>query len=253
MSPATAWRSPDGARVNPLVVVVAAGLALASGGSYAFATAGRIAPAVSKAARVTSCDVDGVRASFSVSYDSTIGGYAVDAVRVRDIASACAGRSVSVVLNGKDSVPMADAAGTGIVTGDTADLELGTHVAAAQVRSVGVVLGGAADVPTPAPTLAQPLTDATGCGRGSRSGRTLTGTDGRDCLHGTSRADLLFGRAGNDQLFGGLGNDRLDGGAGNDLLVGGPGADVLSGGAGYDVCIGGAGKNRYLGCEVMHR
>jgi Ca2+-binding RTX toxin-like protein len=252
------------------LVVLAIGLFVATGGSYAGTVIGlRSGSAPAKPAAARACDVDGVRVSYSMSYDRVVAGYAVDAVHVVDIASACQGQVVQVVLKGVGDATLAGGTGKGVVDAGGADLGLGADVSAAAVRSVDVALGG-----SPAALIAH----APHCGRGTRAQKTLRGSNGPDCLYGSSRADvivgrggkdLLAGRGGNDRLAGGAGpdllsggfgtdtlnggpgNDSLDGGAGNDVLRGGRGNDVLRGGRGRDVCIGGPGKDRFAGCEVI--
>ena len=103
-----------------------------------------------------------------------------------------------------------------------------------------------------------------GSGGGSGSGRTLTGTPGRDRLRGGAGDDTIIGLGGNDTLIGLGGNDRilgngskdklngnqgnddLLGGAGNDTLRGGGGNDILRGDRGVDILIGGNGRDRFI-------
>jgi Ca2+-binding RTX toxin-like protein len=71
----------------------------------------------------------------------------------------------------------------------------------------------------------------------------IFGEDGNDTIEGGDGADDLVGGAGADSIDGGLGDDfvagdtgldRLRGGDGNDSLYGGGGADMLDGGVGLD-------------------
>lgn len=252
------------------LVVLSIGLFVAAGGSYAGTAIGlRAGSSPAKPTPARACDVDGVRVSYSISYDRVVSGYSVDAVHVLDIAAACQGQVVQVVLKGAGDAALAGGTGKGVVDAGSADLGLGTDVSAAAVRSVDVALGG-----SPAALIAH----APHCGRGARSRKMLRGSNGPDCLYGSRRADVIVGRggrdlvtgrggndrlaggagpdllsggSGNDTLNGGRGNDSLDGGSGNDVLHGGRGNDVLRGGSGRDVCIGGPGKDRFTGCEVI--
>ena len=252
-------------RAIRILLTLAAVIAVASGGSYAGAKFNdSSAPTVTTDTTSDApCDVDGVRISYSLAYDRVIAGYAVDAVKVLDIASQCNGQLVSVVLRGPDGTTLGGGTGHGTVGGDAVTLALGADVAAARVQDVSVSLGG---TPTPTtaaastrassskepsvhvpstndPSVHTPSADAPACARGIRTGFTVTGTAGRDCLYGSARSDRLVGGASSDILSGAAGNDRLDGGPGPDFLSGGAGADVLLGGTGNDVLEGGAGAD----------
>lgn len=225
------------------LVVLAIGLFAAVGGSYAGTAIGlQNGSAPTEPTSTGACDVDGVRVSYSISYDRAVAGYAVDSVHVLDIAAKCQGQMVRVLLKGAGNETLAGGDGEDVVDAGGAQLWLGAGVSAAAVRSVEVALGG-----FPAPLIPY----GRHCGRGSRLGKTLRGSNGPDCLYGSSRADVIVGLGGNDSLDGGSGNDALHGGPGNDVLRGGRGNDVLRGGPGRDVCIGGPGKDRFVGCEVV--
>jgi Ca2+-binding RTX toxin-like protein len=90
-----------------------------------------------------------------------------------------------------------------------------------------------APAPTPTPTP-------------STSGRTFTGTPGKDTLSGTDLDDVLLGKGNNDKLFGNGGNDVMNGGLGNDVLNGGAGNDTLDGSRGKDRLIGGDGNDVFV-------
>lgn len=252
---------------------------LAVGGAYA---GSRVSSGTQAAVAepAEDCDVDGVRVSYSISYEQAIAGYAVDTVRVLEVAAACAGHDIEVVLRNASGAPLRRATGTAGVTNGVADLRLARGVPASDVQRVDVALRRRADgvdssypVAVAEPGLTAPVTmprvtfprcasrsgavRPMGTGRNCRIvsnlPRVLIGGSRRDVLSGGPGNDRIAGRGGADLLRGGRGNDRLDGGAGNDRLEGGLGNDNLIGGPGRDVCIGGPGRDRFRSCEVIRR
>ncbi|PUA29737.1 MAG: hypothetical protein B0W54_03980 [Cellvibrio sp. 79] len=73
----------------------------------------------------------------------------------------------------------------------------------------------------------------------TKTGVTLSGTNGIDVLTGTGFSDVLSGGDADDTLTGNHGDDTLNGDLGNDRLFGGLGADTLNGGEGDDFIQGG--------------
>jgi Ca2+-binding RTX toxin-like protein len=97
---------------------------------------------------------------------------------------------------------------------------------------------------------------------GTSAANTLVGTLEEDTVFSLGATDRLLGLSGNDRLDGGVGNDILDGGvdndnllgaAGNDALVGGAGNDTVNGGVGNDVLTGGVGSDRLIGAAGNDR
>jgi 5'-nucleotidase / UDP-sugar diphosphatase len=75
------------------------------------------------------------------------------------------------------------------------------------------------------------------------TGRSLTGTTGRNVLRGAIGDDDLSGLGGNDRLIGLAGNDALNGGNGNDKMFGNEGRDRFLGGRGNNLLVGGRGAD----------
>jgi Ca2+-binding RTX toxin-like protein len=69
----------------------------------------------------------------------------------------------------------------------------------------------------------------------------VRGTRNNDIITGSNGFNRLRGDSGNDILNGLGGDDRLEGGNGSDTLDGGDGRDFILGDAGNDILIGGAG------------
>lgn len=95
---------------------------------------------------VASCDTDGVTVKFADAYQTAAKGYAVTALTLSGIATACAGQTVTVDL--LDADPAASAAsltqltGTVAAGGGTLTLPVSASVKAADVKGVAVVIAG---------------------------------------------------------------------------------------------------------------
>lgn len=101
-------------------------------------------------ATVASCDSDGVNATYSLAYDSTLAAYKIAGVVVNGINAACAGKSVTVNLTDSSNASLASATktypGTGTTLSFTAgtggDLTPTTTIAASSVANVNTVING---------------------------------------------------------------------------------------------------------------
>lgn len=107
---------------------------------------------------------------------------------------------------------------------DDADLRVQRTFAAADVRSIRVVLHDGDDKATADEEVVVPV--------------RIDGGEGDDDLRGG---------AGDDHLVGGPGRDQLRGDEGDDVLVGGEDRDKLDGGDGQNLVIGGSGSDDVRG------
>ncbi len=217
------------------------------------------------------CDIDGVGVSYSVAFSGTPPAFRVTEVTLTDVASSCAGASVSVSLYSTPPPTGAViASGTATVPtafgGGSVPVDMSPEPPAQDVNWVEVVLAGGS-APT-IPECSGIKVDRTYSG--SDDGESITGSNfndlmsgnggddhlyggnNKDCLLGGPGDDQLYGENGKDVLLGGEGDDRLYGGNGSDVLYGGPGNDRLDGGPGRDVCYDTQGSNTFVNCERVN-
>jgi hypothetical protein len=92
-------------------------------------------------ASVASCQATGSpTGTYSVAYDSTLGGYKVSGVTVTGIDTNCNGKSISVTLTGAASAALGTIAGT--ISGTSLALTPGSSIAAGSVTGVSVAING---------------------------------------------------------------------------------------------------------------
>ena len=100
-------------------------------------------------ATVSSCDSDGVNATYTLAYDSTIPGYKIASVVVNGINAACAGKSVTVNLTDASNASLASATKT-LASGTTLTYATGVGgdfaptgaIQASSVANVNTVING---------------------------------------------------------------------------------------------------------------
>jgi hypothetical protein len=122
-----------------------------------------VAPLHAKATADTStgtasfpCDSNGVTVGYDLTYSQALGSFAVAAVRVVGIDSACNGGPIQVVLGGSNGTALDGATASATVTGASMRLPLSRAVPAAQVGMVEVALANVTrsantGIPAPAP------------------------------------------------------------------------------------------------------
>src|SRR4051812_39005973 len=101
-------------------------------------------------ATVSSCDSDGVNATYALAYDATLPGYKIATVVVNGLNAACAGKSVTVNLTDAGSNSLANATKTYGGSGTTLTFTAGaggdfaptTPVQASNVANVNTVING---------------------------------------------------------------------------------------------------------------
>ncbi|HVE90877.1 MAG TPA: hypothetical protein VNE62_01050 [Actinomycetota bacterium] len=89
--------------------------------------------------------------------------------------------------------------------------------------------------------------------RFATSGRSITGTQGKDVICGSRYGDSINGLGGDDTIFGFGGNDAINGGYGNDRILGGSGNDAIRGSYGDDRILGQSGDDSLRGDEGFDR
>jgi len=94
-------------------------------------------------ASVASCQASGTpTGTYTVGYDSTLGGYKVSGVTVTGLDAGCATKAVSVTLTGAANANLASIAGTVPAGGGSLALTPGSTVSAASVTGVSVAING---------------------------------------------------------------------------------------------------------------
>jgi len=94
-------------------------------------------------ATVASCQASGTpTGTYTVAYDSTLGGYKVSQVTVTSLDTNCANKAVSVTLTGTGNSNLATITGTVPVGGGSLALSPGSTVAASSVTGVSVAING---------------------------------------------------------------------------------------------------------------
>jgi hypothetical protein len=95
-------------------------------------------------ASVASCQASGTpTGTYTVAYDSTLGGYKVSGVTVTGIDTNCASKTVSVTLTGSGNSNLGTLSGTAPVGGGSLALGApGATVSAAAVTGVAVAING---------------------------------------------------------------------------------------------------------------
>ncbi|HZR96953.1 MAG TPA: hypothetical protein VFA56_14755 [Gaiellaceae bacterium] len=92
-------------------------------------------------ATVASCQATGTpTGTYSVAYDSTLGGYKVSGVTVTGIDVNCNGKSLSATLTGSGGTNLGTLSGT--VSGTSLALTPGSTISAALVTGVAVAING---------------------------------------------------------------------------------------------------------------
>jgi hypothetical protein len=94
-------------------------------------------------ASVASCQASGTpTGTYTVAYDSTLGGYKVSGVTVTGLDAGCATKAVSVTLTGAANANLASIAGTVPAGGGSLALTPGSTVSAASITGVSVAING---------------------------------------------------------------------------------------------------------------
>ncbi len=94
-------------------------------------------------ASVASCQASGTpTGTYSVAYDSTLGGYKVSGVTVTGLDTNCASKAISVTMTGAANANLGTIAGTVPVGGGSLALTPGSTIAAASVTGVDVAING---------------------------------------------------------------------------------------------------------------
>lgn len=94
-------------------------------------------------ATVASCQASGTpTGTYSVAYDSTLGGYKVSGVTVTGLDAGCATKGVSVTLTGAANANLSTITGTVPAGGGSLALTPGSTVSAASVTGVSVAIHG---------------------------------------------------------------------------------------------------------------
>ncbi|MDP8931412.1 MAG: hypothetical protein M3O70_23300 [Actinomycetota bacterium] len=96
---------------------------------------------------VASCDTNGVKATYTTAYDSTVPGYKVSSITVTGIADTCSNLSYKIQATKTDGAALTAASGTlGAFTTGTSDNSVsatpGTTLKAAEVEGIYVVISG---------------------------------------------------------------------------------------------------------------
>lgn len=92
---------------------------------------------------VTSCDLDGVATSYTVSYSTTgTAGYKIDTAELSGVAPACNGGTMKVTLTGASNAPLAERT-QAITASSTYSIGFsGANVLASDVTGVHVTIAG---------------------------------------------------------------------------------------------------------------
>jgi len=94
-------------------------------------------------ATVASCQASGApTGTYSVAYDSTLGGYKVSGLTVTGLDAGCASKAISVTLTGAANANLGTATGTVPVGGGSLALSPSGTIAAASVTGVNVAING---------------------------------------------------------------------------------------------------------------
>jgi len=94
-------------------------------------------------ATVASCQASGTpTGTYTVAYDSSIGGYKVSGVTVTGIDAGCATKTVSVTLTGSAGSNLGTITGTGPAGGGSLALTPGSVIDAKNVTGVAVAING---------------------------------------------------------------------------------------------------------------
>jgi hypothetical protein len=94
-------------------------------------------------ASVASCQASGTpTGTYTVAYDSTLGGYKVSGVTVTGLDAGCATKAISVTLTGAANANLASIAGTVPAGGGSLALTPGSTVSAASITGVSVAING---------------------------------------------------------------------------------------------------------------
>jgi hypothetical protein len=94
-------------------------------------------------ATVASCQASGTpTGTYTVAYDSVLGGYKVSGVTVTGLDAGCATKAVSVTLTGAANANLASIAGAVPAGGGSLALTPGATVSAALVTGVSVAING---------------------------------------------------------------------------------------------------------------
>ena len=94
-------------------------------------------------ASVASCQATGTpTGTYTVAYDSTLGGYKVGGVTVTGLDAGCATKAISVTLTGAANANLNTIAGVVPAGGGSLALTPGATVAAASVTGVSVAING---------------------------------------------------------------------------------------------------------------
>jgi hypothetical protein len=94
-------------------------------------------------ATVASCQASGTpTGTYSVAYDSTLGGYKVSGVTVTGLDTGCASKAISVTLTGSGNSNLGTITGTVPVGGGSLALTPGSTIGAASVTGVSVAIAG---------------------------------------------------------------------------------------------------------------
>lgn len=94
-------------------------------------------------AAVGSCQTSGpATGTYSVGYDSTLGGYKVTGVTVTGIDAACGGKTVSVTLTGSGGTSLGSASNAAPAGGGSLALSPGGTISAAAVTGLSVAING---------------------------------------------------------------------------------------------------------------
>jgi hypothetical protein len=115
------------------------------GAVYGFAATLNVGTNVLSAgnASVASCQASGTpTGTYSVAYDSTLGGYKVSGVTVTNLDANCATKAISVTLTGTGNSNLGTITGTVPAGGGSLALTPGSSIAAASVTGVSVAIDG---------------------------------------------------------------------------------------------------------------
>jgi hypothetical protein len=91
-------------------------------------------------ASVASCETASATGTYTVAYDSTLGGYKVATVNVTGIDAGCNTKNISVTLTGASNANLNTISGT--IAGTSIALTPGATVSAALVTGVSVAING---------------------------------------------------------------------------------------------------------------
>jgi len=91
-------------------------------------------------ASVASCETASATGTYTVAYDSTLGGYKVATVNVTGIDAGCNTKNISVTLTGASNANLNTVSGT--IAGTSISLTPGATVSAALVTGVSIAING---------------------------------------------------------------------------------------------------------------